>query len=304
MEGVESRRRMEAALKVLLDYVALTKPRVMSLLLFTALGGSFLAARGLPPWQYIAAVLIGGALASGGASALNMWYEEDIDREMHRTDHRPVAGGRIPSLNALIFGIVLNVAAFAVFYFFANVLAAALALAGSVLYVVLYTALLKPSTAQNIVIGGAAGAIPPLVGYAAILGTLELEAWYLFAIVFFWTPPHFWALSLLIKDDYARAGIPMMPVVAGEAATRLQILLYTVLMLPLTVLYYFASSKLGLIYLISSSLLGLMFVALALKMWRSDERRDTANLYRYSLLYLFMLFIVLMVDASTSWGRV
>ncbi len=293
-----SRQRIGSVFKTLLDYLALTKPRVMSLLLFTALGGSFVAARGVPPWQYIVVVLIGGALASGGASALNMWYEEDIDREMHRTDHRPVAGGRIRPLNALIFGIALNVASFVVFYVFSNILAAALALAGTALYVVLYTAMLKRTTTQNIVIGGAAGAIPPLVGYAAILGVLELEAWYLFAIVFFWTPPHFWALSLLIKDDYARAGIPMMPVVAGESATRVQILLYTVLMLPLTVLYYFATSKLGLPYLVSASVLGLIFIALAFKMWQSGERRDTANLYKYSLLYLFMLFVALMADAA------
>ena len=296
---VESRHRLGSAMRMILDYVALTKPRIMILLLFTALGGSFVAARGVPPWQYILVVLIGGALASGGASALNMWYEEDIDREMHRTDHRPVAGGRIRPLNALIFGIALNVASFVVFYVFANVLAAALALAGSALYVVLYTAMLKRSTAQNIVIGGAAGAVPPLVGYAAILGMLELEAWYLFAIVFFWTPPHFWALSLLIKDDYARAEIPMLPVIAGEAATRLQILLYTVLLLPLTALYYFATSKLGAIYLVSALLLGLIFVALAFRMWRTGERSDTANLYKYSLLYLFLLFAAVMVDAAT-----
>ena len=295
----QGRQKLGSAARMILDYVALTKPRVMSLLLFTALGGSFVAARGVPPWQYIVVVLIGGALASGGASALNMWYEEDIDREMHRTDHRPVAGGRIRPLNALIFGIVLNVASFVVFYVFSNVLAAALALAGSALYVVLYTALLKRSTAQNIVIGGAAGAIPPLVGYATILGILELEAWYLFAIVFFWTPPHFWALSLLIKDDYARAEIPMMPVIAGEAATRVQILLYTVLMLPLTALYYLATSKLGVMYLVAAILLGLIFVALAVRMWRTGERRDTANLYKYSLLYLFLLFTALMVDAAT-----
>lgn len=295
----ESRERLGKATRTVLDYVALTKPRVMSLLLFTAVGGAFVAARGVPPWQYIVVILVGGALASGGASALNMWYEEDIDREMHRTDHRPVAGGRIRPLNALIFGIVLNAASFAVFYIFSNVLAAALALAGSALYVVLYTALLKRSTAQNIVIGGAAGAIPPLVGYATILGMLELEAWYLFAIVFFWTPPHFWALSLLIKDDYARAEIPMMPVIAGEAATRVQILLYTVLMLPLTALYYLATTKLGVIYLVSAILLGLIFVAFAVRMWRTGERRDTANLYKYSLLYLFLLFTALMVDAAT-----
>ena len=244
-------------------------------------------------------VLVGGALASGGASALNMWYEEDIDQEMHRTDHRPVAGGRIRPMNALIFGVALNIVSFAVFYFFTNVLAASLAIAGSALYVVLYTALLKRTTTQNIVIGGAAGAMPPLVGYAAILGVLELEAWYLFAVVFFWTPPHFWALSLLIKEDYARAGVPMMPVVSGEAATRVQILMYTVLMLPLTVMYYFATSKLGVVYLVSAVVLGLVFFGLAFKLWRSGERKDTVNLYKFSLLYLFLLFVALMFDAAT-----
>ena len=290
---------IRATSRTLLDYLILTKPRVMSLLLFTALGGSFIAARGVPPWQYIVVVLVGGALASGGASALNMWYEEDIDQEMHRTDHRPVADGRIKPVNALIFGVALNVASFAVFYLFANVLAASLAIAGSALYVVLYTALLKRTTTQNIVIGGAAGAMPPLVGYAAILGVLELEAWYLFAVVFFWTPPHFWALSLLIKEDYARAGVPMMPVVSGEAATRVQILMYTVLMLPLTVMYYFATSKLGVVYLVSAVVLGLVFFGLAFKLWRSGERKDTVNLYKFSLLYLFLLFVALMFDAAT-----
>ena len=290
---------IRATSRTLLDYLILTKPRVMSLLLFTALGGSFIAARGVPPWQYIVVVLVGGALASGGASALNMWYEEDIDQEMHRTDHRPVAGGRIKPMNALIFGVALNIVSFAVFYFFTNVLAASLAIAGSALYVVLYTALLKRTTTQNIVIGGAAGAMPPLVGYAAILGVLELEAWYLFAVVFFWTPPHFWALSLLIKEDYARAGVPMMPVVSGEAATRVQILLYTVLMLPLTVMYYFATSKLGVVYLVSAVVLGLVFFGLAFKLWRSGERKDTVNLYKFSLLYLFLLFVALMFDAAT-----
>ena len=290
---------IRATSRTLLDYLILTKPRVMSLLLFTALGGSFIAARGVPPWQYIVVVLVGGALASGGASALNMWYEEDIDQEMHRTDHRPVAGGRIRPMNALIFGVALNIVSFAVFYFFTNILAASLAIAGSALYVVLYTALLKRTTTQNIVIGGAAGAMPPLVGYAAILGVLELEAWYLFAVVFFWTPPHFWALSLLIKEDYARAGVPMMPVVSGEAATRVQILLYTVLMLPLTVMYYFATSKLGVVYLVSAVVLGLVFFGLAFKLWRSGERKDTVNLYKFSLLYLFLLFVALMFDAAT-----
>lgn len=281
------------------DYIMLTKPRVMSLLLLTAVGGAFLAARQVPPWQYIVAVLLGGALASGGASALNMWYEEELDRKMHRTDKRPVAGGRISPTNALIFGVALNVAAFAIFYFMTNILAASLALAGSVIYVVLYTAILKRTTTQNIVIGGAAGAVPPLVGYAAVLGYLELEAWYLFAIVFFWTPPHFWALSLLIKDDYDRAGVPMLPVVAGEAATRFQILLYTIILLPIVTLYYMVTSKLGIVYLVSASILGVIFLALALKLYITKSRRDTSILYRYSLLYMALIFIAIMVDAAT-----
>lgn len=281
------------------DYIMLTKPRVMSLLLLTAVGGAFLAARQVPPWQYIVAVLLGGALASGGASALNMWYEEELDRKMHRTDKRPVAGGRISPTNALIFGVALNVAAFAIFYFMTNILAASLALAGSVIYVVLYTAILKRTTTQNIVIGGAAGAVPPLVGYAAVLGYLELEAWYLFAIVFFWTPPHFWALSLLIKDDYDRAGVPMLPVVAGEAATRFQILLYTIILLPIVTLYYMVTSKLGIVYLVSASILGVIFLALAIKLYMTKSRKDTSTLYRYSLLYMALIFVAIMVDAAT-----
>lgn len=281
------------------DYIMLTKPRVMSLLLLTAVGGAFLAARQVPPWQYIVAVLLGGALASGGASALNMWYEEELDRKMHRTDKRPVAGGRISPTNALIFGVALNVAAFAIFYFMTNILAASLALAGSVIYVVLYTAILKRTTTQNIVIGGAAGAVPPLVGYAAVLGYLELEAWYLFAIVFFWTPPHFWALSLLIKDDYDRAGVPMLPVVAGEAATRFQILLYTIILLPIVTLYYMVTSKLGIVYLVSASILGVIFLALAIKLYMTKSRKDTSILYRYSLLYMALIFVAIMVDAAT-----
>ena len=291
--------KLRSISRLLLDYLILTKPRVMSLLLLTAVGGAFVAARGIPPWQYILPLLIGGALASGGASALNMWYEEDIDQAMRRTGNRPVADGRIKPIHALIFGIALNVASFAVLYVFTNVLAAALALAGTALYVVLYTAVLKRSTTQNIVVGGAAGAMPPLVGYASVFGVLDLEAWYLFAIVFFWTPPHFWALALLIKEDYARAGVPMMPVVSGDAATRVQILLYTVLLLPLTVMYYFVTTKLGVIYLASAVVLSVIFVVFAFRLWRTGERRDTSNLYKYSLAYLFLLFVALMVDAAT-----
>lgn len=284
------------------DYVALTKPRVMSLLLVTAYGGAVLAARDIPPLLLTLWVLLGGALASGGASALNMWYEVELDRSMSRTGRRPVAGGRVSRRSALIYGVLLNVAAFAVLYFGANVLAASLAIMGSALYVVLYTAILKRTTIHNIVVGGAAGAVPPLVGYAAVLGTLELDAFYLFAIVFFWTPPHFWALAILIRDDYARAGVPMLPVVQGDTAALWQILLYTVLMLALTTMFYFATNKVGVVYLTGSVALGAAFIGFALVAMRNKTRKSAAWLYKYSLLYLFVLFLLVIYDAATTAG--
>lgn len=287
---------------VVRDYISLTKPRVMSLLLVTAYGGAVLAARDIPPALLTLWVLLGGALASGGASALNMWYEEELDRSMSRTGKRPVAGGRVSPRAALIYGITLNVLAFAVLYFGTNILAASLALLGSALYVVLYTAILKRTTVHNIVVGGAAGAVPPLVGYAAVLGTLELDAFYLFAIVFFWTPPHFWALAILIRDDYARAGIPMLPVVQGDSAARWQILLYTVLMLALTTMFYFATTRLGAAYLIGSVLLGVGFIAFAVRAMMDQSRKSAARLYKYSLLYLFILFALIIYDAATKVG--
>lgn len=287
---------------VVRDYISLTKPRVMSLLLVTAYGGAVLAARDIPPALLTLWVLLGGALASGGASALNMWYEEELDRSMSRTGKRPVAGGRVSPRAALIYGITLNVLAFAVLYFGTNILAASLALLGSALYVVLYTAILKRTTVHNIVVGGAAGAVPPLVGYAAVLGTLELDAFYLFAIVFFWTPPHFWALAILIRDDYARAGIPMLPVVQGDSAARWQILLYTVLMLALTTMFYFATTRLGAAYLIGSVLLGVGFIAFAARAMVDQSRKSAARLYKYSLLYLFVLFALIIYDAATKVG--
>lgn len=299
MATITSGSTLRSVASVMRDYISLTKPRVMSLLLLTAFGGAVLAARGIPTWQITFAVLAGGALASGGASALNMWYEEELDQSMRRTGKRPVAGGRIRGSHAMLFGVTLNVLSFALLYSMTNILAASLAIAGSMLYVVLYTALLKRTTTQNIVIGGAAGAVPPLVGYAAVLGLLDVEAWFLFAIVFFWTPPHFWALSILIKEDYENAGIPMLPVVAGEAATRFQILLYTILMLSVTTLFYYFSQKMGGLYLISSGLLGLIFVALAARLYVTHERKDVLRLYLYSLLYLALVFVAIMVDAST-----
>ena len=283
---------------VISDYVALTKPKVMSLLLVTAFGGMVLAAEGLPGAGLIATVILGGALASGGASALNHWLDRDIDRLMARTATRPVASERVSGRQALVFGLILNVLAFALLWWGANLLAALLAMGGSVFYVLVYTKWLKRTTTQNIVIGGAAGAVPPLVGWAAVTGGLDLPAFYLFAIIFFWTPPHFWALALLIRRDYAEAGVPMLPVVAGEESTRRHILLYTLALMMLTILLYLATDSLGLVYLTSAIVLGLGFVVYALRLFRQTGPRAAAPIYRYSLLYLALLFAVIMGDGA------
>ena len=219
------------------NYVALTKPRIISLLLITALGGMFLAAKGVPHWTLILVVLGGGALASGGANALNHYMDRDIDEQMVRTRKRPLARGAVKPRNALIFGVALNLGAFALLFTYANLLSALLTLCATLFYIIIYTGLLKRSTPQNIVIGGAAGSIPPLVGWAAVTGNLGLPAFFLFAVIFFWTPPHFWALALLLKDDYARAGIPMLPVVAGVDKTKKQIFLYTLLVVALAIAF-------------------------------------------------------------------
>jgi protoheme IX farnesyltransferase len=285
---------------VVSDLVALTKPAIMSLLLLTALGGMFLAARGVPPFDLLAATLVGGAAASGGASALNHYFDRDIDELMRRTRRRPLPSQRVPKEWAVGLGIALNIVAFAVLAIYANVLAATLAIVGTLFYIFVYTIWLKRSTVQNIVIGGAAGAIPPLVGWAAVTGSLDLGAWLLFAIVFFWTPAHFWALALLIRDDYARAGVPMLPVVQGERATAWNILLYAASLIPLSLLL-FVTGGLGLVYLVAALALGLVFVGWAIRLLRAAASRRRAiarGLYVYSLLYLALLFVAIMVDSS------
>jgi len=282
------------------DMVALTKPAIMSLLLLTAIGAMFLAARGVPPFSLLAATIVGGAAASGGASALNHYFDRDIDEVMRRTRRRPLPSHRVPDEWAVGLGIVLNIIAFAVLALFANVLAAALAIAGTLFYILVYTLWLKRSTVQNIVIGGAAGAIPPLVGWAAVTGSLDLEAWLLFAIIFFWTPAHFWALALLISDDYKRAGIPMLPVVRGEEATTWGIFTYALSLVPLSLLL-FLGGGLGPLYLVVAVGLGLVFVGWAVRLIRAAAARRRAvarGLYVYSLLYLALLFVVIMVDSS------
>ena len=281
---------------VLRDYVALTKPRIILLLLITAVGSMFLATQGWPDPLTTALVLISGYLASGGANALNHGLEDDLDQKMRRTRRRPVASGRISTTQAFVFGTVLNLAAFAVLAAFVNVLSGALALSGTVIYVFVYTKALKRTTPQNIVIGGAAGAVPPLVGWAAVTGTVELPAIYLFAIIFLWTPPHFWALALLIKDDYARAGIPMLPVVSTLAATKRQILIYTVVLVGLSVSFA-ATGAVGWIYLVGASVLGAGFIIGAVRLARGEGIEGAKALYLFSLSYLGLLFVVVAVDS-------
>jgi protoheme IX farnesyltransferase len=279
------------------DYVTLTKPRIMSLLVLTAVCAMVAAAGGAPATVPLAALVIGGALACGGASALNHVLDRDIDRLMGpRTASRPVAAGRISPRRAVAFGLALSALAFAVLTIFANVLAAVLSLSGGAYYVVVYTLWLKRSTAQNIVIGGAAGAIPPLAGWAAAHGTLGLGAWLLFAIVLLWTPPHFWALALLLSRHYEAADVPMMPVVRGASATSVQVLLYTVALVAVS-LAPAVLGTFGVGYLVAAILLGAVFCALAWRLWRVQTPARAAVLFHYSLLYLTLLFLAVAVDA-------
>ena len=280
------------------DYVTLTKPRIMSLLLLTGICGMFVGAEGVPGLWELAAMTVGLALACGGASALNHVLDRDIDSLMgERTRARPVTSGRVPASYALEFGLALSALSFVLLAAAVNVLTAALALAGNLFYVLVYTRWLKRSTPQNIVIGGAAGAFPPLVGWAAATGNLTVPAVLLFAIVFFWTPPHFWALALLIKRDYAAAGIPMLPVVRGERATVRQIVLYSFVLVGVTVVPFFWGT-LGLAYLIAALSLGGGFVWLAVGLARRTTPRRAALLFHSSLLYLALLFVAAALDVA------
>ncbi len=278
------------------DYITLTKPPIISLLLITAIGGMFLAAEGIPSLKILALVCVGGALGAGGANAINHFLDQDIDSLMSRTIKRPVASNRIPPIPALVFGIALNVGAFFVLTYWVNLISAVLTLAATLFYVLVYTGWLKRNTPQNIVIGGAAGAIPPMVGWAAVTGSVDLPAIYLFTIVFFWTPPHFWALSLMIQDDYKAAGIPMLPVVAGEERTTQNIFIYSLALVGLTLLFAF-SEAVGLIYLGSAAALGAYFIFLAWKLLQDYSIRRAKHLYLYSLLYLALLFAVMLADS-------
>jgi heme o synthase len=279
------------------DLITLTKPRIISLLLVTTVCAMFAAERGVPGGWLILWTMVGGYLSAGGANTINQFVDRDIDAVMGRTDRRPIVAGRISARGALAFGVVLVVVSVLVLGFLTTWLAAGLSFLGVLLYVGLYTLWLKRTTIHNIVIGGAAGAVPPLVGWAAVTGDLTFGAVLLFAIVFVWTPPHFWALALMLRKDYSEAGVPMLPVVYGEDATRLQVLLWSVVMFGTTLLPYAAGA--GIAYLIGSLALGLPFLWMAWKLWRRDGAHSWAAItFHYSLAYLALLFVVIAVDAS------
>ncbi len=280
---------------ILADYFELTKPKVQSLLLLTTVATMEVA--GSPSASKIALTCLGGYLSAGGAGAVNHYWDRDIDARMIRTASRPIPAGRIAPLAALLFGFALAASSFLLLSLTVNLLAASLALGGFAGYVGIYTMWLKRRTPQNIVIGGAAGAVPPLVGWAATRGSLSWTAIYLFAIVFYWTPPHFWALSLLMKDEYAKVSVPMMPVARGEKETRRQIVLYALLLYAISQLPFCAGSFGG-IYLVASMTLGGVFVAGALWLYRRADRRSALRLYLYSLLYLALLFGAMVADVK------
>ena len=278
------------------DLIALTKPRIISLLLVTTIAPMYVA--GHPSWGLVLAVFIAGYLMAGGANAVNMYIDRDIDDRMSRTRLRPIPSGRMQPREVLFFGILLSTAATWLLAFAANVLTAALALAGFYFYVFIYTRWLKRSTPQNIVIGGAAGAFPPLVGWAAMTNGVDLFAVYLFLIIFYWTPPHFWALALLKQKDYGKAGVPMAPLVWGESETKRQMFWYTLILIPLTLLPY-CFHALGIVYFASAAVLDAIFLAEVVRVIRATEWNKLAwKLYRFSLLYLALIFAAMVVDRA------
>ena len=290
MSTLQATREQVSLRRLAADYLSLTKPSIVGLLVATALAAMVAAAHGRPHLLAMVAVILGGSLAAGGAHAINCWYDRDIDLRMARTRRRPIPDGRIPGWHALLLGIVFNLIAFAVLWAWANLLAAALAALATLIYVFVYTIWLKRSTPQNIVIGGAAGAIPPLVGWAAVTGSLDLTALSLFGVIFLWTPPHFWALAQLLARDYRQAGVPMMPVVASTASTKRQSVAYAVATVAVSLVPYFTGDA-GWVYLAGALLLGVGLVGVSILDLRG--RRWTAPLFAYSIAYLAALFTVL-----------
>lgn len=286
----------QSAADVVRAYVGLTKPRIVELLLVTTVPTMVVAQRGLPDLWLVVATLVGGSLAAGGANTINSWADRDIDALMHRTERRPMARHQVAPPAALRFGVILGALAFAWLWAFVNLLSAVLAIAALLFYVFVYTLGLKRRSTQNIVIGGAAGCVPVLVGWSAVTGEVGLPALVLFAIVFAWTPPHFWALAIKYRDDYAAAGVPMLPVVRGVAETVRQILLYTVALVAITLLMG-PVGGLGAIYLSAAILLGAAFIAYAVRLVRERTEAVAMGLFRFSISYLGLLFLAMAVDA-------
>ncbi|MBD2035248.1 protoheme IX farnesyltransferase [Leptolyngbya sp. FACHB-321] len=283
-------RQHENVLQVLQSYYQLTKPRIILLLLITTAGGMWIAAKGEVDSVLLLVTLISGACAAGSANTINCFYDRDIDYIMERTRHRPLPSGRIQPRDALIFAIALATLSFTLLAVFANLLSACLAMSGIVFYVLIYTHWLKRHSTLNIVIGGAAGAIPPLVGWAAVTGDLSWAAWVLFAIIFFWTPPHFWALAVLIREDYAKVGVPMLPVVVGNEPTARQIFYYTLILLPVTLLLVYPLHVMGAVYCGIALLLGGIFVQKAWQLMQAPSDLQVArSVFKYSILYLMLL---------------
>jgi heme o synthase len=293
----KAQRHHQNVLQVLQSYYQLTKPRIIVLLLITTAGAMWIAADGQVDPLLLLVTILGGALAAASANTINCLYDRDIDLIMERTSHRPIPSGRVQPQDALIFAIALATISFVLLTLYANLLSASLAMLGIVFYVVIYTHFLKRHSTQNIVIGGAAGAIPPLVGWAAVTGELSWAAWILFAIIFLWTPPHFWALALMIRDDYAQVGVPMLPVVVGDQPTTHQIFAYTLILIPVTLLLVVPLHTLGLVYAAIALLLGGLFVQKAWKlMHMPSDRQEARSVFKYSILYLMLLCAAMAVD--------
>ncbi len=285
-------------IQVIQSYYQLTKPRIIPLLLITTAAAMWMASDGATDPRLFLVTVIGGMLAAASAQTMNCIYDRDIDYAMERTRNRPIPSGRVKPVHAGIFAAVLAGLSFTVLVVFTNLLAALLAMAGIAFYMGIYTHLLKRHTPQNIVIGGAAGAIPALVGWAAVNNNLSIEAWILFAIVFIWTPPHFWALSLMLKDDYAKVGVPMLPVVVGEAATAKQIWIYTLLLIPTTLLLMYPFGGAGIVYGISAVGLGGIFVYEAWKLLQAPTDKTVAkSMFKYSILYMMLLCTSIVIDS-------
>jgi len=295
-EVAPSASRSRRALRSALAYFHLTKPRVIELLLVTTLPAMILAEGEMPSIGLIVTVLVGGALAAGGANTINCWIERDRDQMMRRTAHRPLPHGDVKPEGALVFGLVLEALAFALLWSTVNLLAASLAVSAMLFYVFVYTIWLKPRSPQNIVIGGAAGAVPVLVGWAAVTGELAAPAWVLFAIVFFWTPPHFWALSLKYFDDYQAAGIPMLPVAKGVPAAVRQIVVYSVVVVATTFVLPLTTDTVGAVYIVAAAVLGALFIAQAIRLARDTTPAQAIRLFTFSNTYLALLFAAVAVD--------